>query len=171
MTASQVLWELARRPRHYFIDHWNWKASLFSSILRALILLSSTWSAGPDDAAFAAALEFVYRATTAGWWGAITQAFRRVEPAWQAAVAACVLIPSVSQFLDAVLHLLAGTPHLLRAVVASAVFTVVATLFNLHAMRQGSLVVGSDGRTLRHDLSRIPGLVVSFVLQPFRGSR
>ena len=36
--------------------------------------------------------EFCYRAITAGFYGALTQAFRKVEPLWQGTLAALAVI-------------------------------------------------------------------------------
>ncbi len=109
------------------------------------------------------AAEFVYRALTAGFYGAVTQALGRAEPEWAAALAAMILLPLVSHSFELTLHLLRGTPKILTSVIASVCFTALSTLFNLYAMRRGALVVGDEGGTVAADLRRMPKLIVGFV--------
>lgn len=72
--------------------------------------------------------EFLYRAITAGFYGALTQAFGEVEPEWAAGIAVSVLLP------------------LYISIVRSVCFTVVSTLFNQYAI---SKAVGRTGIILR----------------------
>lgn len=62
-------------------------------MLRALVFLCANLAAGWRAATGAMLAEFVYRAITAGFYGALTQAFRKAEPAWAAGVAAMLLLP------------------------------------------------------------------------------
>jgi hypothetical protein len=136
---------------------------MFSSTFRAVLFLCANLTAGWRAATGAMLAEFLYRAVTAGFYGAITQAFRDAEPAWAAAVCAVVLVPAVSHSLELTLHLLRGTPRILTSLIASICFTIVSTLFNWYAMRRGALVVGDDGRSVRDDLKRMPRLIADAV--------
>ncbi|HLK20687.1 MAG TPA: hypothetical protein VKT81_17155 [Bryobacteraceae bacterium] len=129
MTVYRVLRELMRRPREMLLHRWNWKSSLFSSVLRALIFLCANLSAGWRAASGAMLAEFVYRAITAGFYGAITQAFRNAQPFWAASLTALVLLPLVSHSLELAVHLLRGTPKIVTSLISSVCFTAISTLF------------------------------------------
>lgn len=103
--------------------------------------------------------EFLYRAATAGFYGALTQSFRKVEPRWKGAAVATVLLVGVSHSIEFGIHWLRGTPNLWGSMAASLCFTALSTLFNLHAMRQGVLVTGSEGYSLWTDLRMLPRVV------------
>ena len=145
------------------IARWNWKSSLFSSIFRALVFLCANLTAGWRAATGAMLAEFVYRAISAGFYGAITQAFREAEPAWAASLVATVLVPLISHSIELTIHILRGTPKIITSIIASICFTIVSTLFNLYAMRRGALVVGDGGETVTSDLKRVPALISGFV--------
>ena len=163
VTVWDVLRRLTTRPGETLIRKWNWKASFFSSILRALIFLFANLRAGWHAATGAMLAEFVYRAITAGFYGAMTQAFRKAQPVWAANIVAMVLLPLVSHSLELALHLLRGTPKIKTSIIASVCFTAISTLFHLYATRRGALVVDSDAASLAADMKRIPRLVAGFV--------
>jgi hypothetical protein len=142
---------------------WNWKSAVFSSTLRAGIFFSTNLTAGWRAATGAMMAEFIYRAATAGFYGAITQAFRRAEPPWTAGVVVMILLPVSSHSVELAVHLLRGTPKLAASLIASVGMTIVSTLFNLYAMRRGALVVGQEGKSVRSDLRRMPRLICGFV--------
>jgi hypothetical protein len=107
--------------------------------------------------------EFCFRFATAGFYGALTQAFRRVEPALRGTIAALVVVPGIAHVLEFLVHWARGTPELAASIGASIVFTVLSTSFNLFAMRRGALVVGQGSDSLVADLRRMPRLIVSFL--------
>ncbi len=163
MTVTQAIHNLVNHPYEMLIARWNWKASLFSSTLRALIFLCANLSAGWRAAVGAMMAELLYRGVTAGFYGAVTQALRDAEPPWAAALAAMVLLPLVSHSIELTVHLLRGTPKMLASIIASVCFTVLSTLFNLYAMRHGALVVGDGSDSVVKDLRRIPRLICGFL--------
>lgn len=163
ITPFQVLARLFTHPSEYLIRRWNWKAALFSSTLRAFIFFFSNVTAGWRAATGAMLAEFLYRAVTAGFYGAITQAFREAEPPWLAMLVATIFLPIFSHSLELCVHFLRGTPKLFASIVASAIFTVLSTLFMLYAMRRGSFVVGADARSLSHDCKQIPRILGGFL--------
>jgi hypothetical protein len=110
--------------------------------------------------------EFIFRSVTSGFYGSITQAFRRAEPHWLAALTAMVLLPVVSHSLEFLVHWLRGTPELGRSMAASVAFTALSTLFNLYAMRRGVLLVGEDRMSIWHDLKAMPRLLLGFIAVP-----
>jgi hypothetical protein len=165
----RVIRNLATNPWEYLITRWNWKSALFSSIFRALIFFFSNLTAGWRAATGAMLAEFVYRALTTGFYGAITQAFREAEPPWLAMLVAIILLPVFSHSLELCVHLLRGTPKLVTSIVASFTFTVLSTLFMLYAMRRGSFIVGADARSLSDDMANIPKLLLAFLVCGPRG--
>lgn len=165
MTVAHALRDLLRNPCETLIARWNWKSSLFSSTLRALIFLFANLTAGWRAAIGAMLAEFVYRGITAGFYGAITQCLRQAEPAWAANLAALILLPLVSHSIELSVHLLRGTPRIRTSIIASVVFTALSTLFNLYAMRRGALVVGAGSDTVKRDLQRTPRLIAGFLAE------
>jgi hypothetical protein len=157
-TPGEVLAGLWREPVELLVRRWNWKSALCSSICRATIFFVVNSSAGMEAAGRAMAVEFVYRALTAGFYGALTQSFRQVEPKWKAMASAAVLLVGVSHSIEFLLHWARGTPNLAASMAASMAFTLVTTVFNLHAMRRGLLVTGGGGYGLWTDLRMLPTL-------------
>ena len=160
---ADVLLDIVRHPYEYFVVRWNWKSALTSAILRGGIFFAANISAGWHAAVGAMAAEFAFRTVTSGFYGALTQAFRRAEPAWLAAVVAMILLPIVSHSLEFLIHHLRGTPNLRASMIASVSFTAVSTLFNLYAMRRGALIVGEGRLSFWQDMRRMPGIVASFL--------
>jgi hypothetical protein len=163
LSFAECFRDLLRHPRETLILRWNWKAAFFSSVCRAAVFFLANLSTGLDAATGAMLAEFGYRAVTAGFYGAITQAFRAAEPRREATLAITLGLPIVSHAIEFSVHWLRGTPNLRTSIVASFAFTVVSTLFSLHAMRQGVLVVGHGSRSLGADVRLLPRTVVSFV--------
>lgn len=157
-TLDQVAVQLRREPGELLIRRWNWKSALSSSIWRSSIFLAANLQSGWDAALGAMLAEFLYRAIFAGFYGALTQSFRQVEPRWKGTVAAVISLVLVSHTVEFAVHWLRGTPNLWTSIGASFCFTVVSTLFNIHAMRRGVLVTGEDSQSLLADLRMLPGL-------------
>ena len=163
MTVPDVLHRLCASPGHLLLRQWNWKSAVFSSLIRAFIFFFCNLTAGMPAAAGAMLAEFVYRGITSGFYGAITQAFRKAEPVWQASLAVMVLLPLTSHSLEFAVHLARHTPHLRSSIVCSVCFTCISTLFNLYAMRHGVLVTGDGSGSVASDMRRIPGLIAGFL--------
>ena len=157
-TIDQVVGQLRRDPGELLIRRWNWKSAISSSILRATIFLVANMRSGLDAALGAMLAEFIYRAIFAGFYGALTQSFRRVEPHWKGTAAAVVTLVLVSHSMELAVHWLRGTPNLWTSIGASFCLTVVSTLFNIHAMRRGILVTGENAQSLLTDFRLLPGL-------------
>jgi hypothetical protein len=107
--------------------------------------------------------EFCFRFLTAGFYGAMTQAFRRVEPAATGMMAAMVVLPLTAHSLELAIHWWRETPALGASIAASGLFTAVSTTFNLFVMRHGTLVVGDGQQSLLADLAAMPRLIVAFI--------
>jgi hypothetical protein len=164
VTVGQVFWGIWRDPYEYLIRRWNWKSVIFSPGLRAIIFLCVNARAGWRAALGAALVELLYRTPTAGIYGALTQAFRKAEPAWAASVTVMILLPLVSHSIEFLVHYLHGTPQLGPSLIAFVCFTALSTLFNLFAMRRGVLVVGRAESGLAADMQQIPGTILAFII-------
>lgn len=163
MTLARALLDFVTRPVDPVIRRWNWKAAFSSSIVRANIFFFANLTAGWRAALGAMAAEYCFRAVTSGFYGAMTQHFSLVEPEWQAAAGAMVLLPIVSHSMEFLLHWMRHTPHLRTSIISSMSFTVVSTLFNFYAMRRGTLLVGKNSPSLLSDLKRMPRIIAGFV--------
>jgi hypothetical protein len=164
-TVSGVLLVWLRHPASLWRG-WNWKSAVLSTVLRGGIFFAANVSAGRDAATAALLTDAVLRLTTAGFYGAATQAFRRVEPAWRAAAATAVLMPALAHGVELTVHALRHTANLKTSILASIAFTVLSTQFHLFVMRRGALIVGHGSRSLGADLMRLPWLTALFVAQP-----
>jgi ABC-type amino acid transport system permease subunit len=158
-TFSGVLRDVLSNPYEMVIRRWNWKSAVFSSLCRALVFLLVNLNAGLHAASGAMLAEFLYRACTAGFCGSLTQTFRKAHPRW----AAAVLIPVCSHVLEFFIHWYRGTPNLRVSILASLGFTVISTLFNLHAMRRGVLVVGAESKSIAGDMRAMPREIFTFL--------
>lgn len=164
-----MLWNLVRHPVRHFISRWNWKSAVLSSAVRSTLFFVVNLQGGLPAAQAAFLTELVFRACTAGFYGALTQAFRHVRPAWQGTLAAVVLLPLSTHTLELAVHYTRGTSRLAQSIAVSVVFTAFSTAFNLYAMRQGALVVGEGRASIWEDLRRTPRLIGEFASGILRG--
>lgn len=154
---------LIRSPQRILLL-WNWKNAWLSIILRAPIFLGVTIRRGLSAVISAVLIECLFCAVTAGLYGAVVQSLRDAEPQWLTLTFITVVIPSIFQVFEFLLHRLHGTPHLKIAEFISIGATAVSALFNWYAMRRGALLVGSEGGSFGSDLRRLPGLIFAFVI-------
>lgn len=164
MTLTQALSELFRHPGEMLIRRWNWKVAAFSAGLRGTIFLLTNLSAGWEAARGAMMAEFIYRALTAGFYGAVSQQFRRITPPGKGTLSAMLLVPAFAHLIEFCIHTLRGTPNLKNSILASVTFSILSVLFNLHIMRAGAMIIGKDGRTFAEDMRMMPRLILSFLL-------
>jgi hypothetical protein len=167
-TIAGVLRWMITCPREALVSHWNYKSAVLSSVSRGAIFFSANLVAGLDAAVAALLIELCLRGSLAGFYGAATQAFRAVTPPSRGTLAAMALLPAVAHSLELVVHAWRGTVVLGPSIAASIAFTALSTTFNLFAMRRGVLIVGDGGRSLCSDLSRLPRLIVDFLVAPAR---
>jgi hypothetical protein len=158
-----VLELLGRHPWQYVISRWNYKSAVVSSAWRAPMFFVTNLPAGLAAALGAMWAEFLFRFVAAGFYGALTQAFRRVHPPAAATVTVMVLLPLIGHTLEFLVHWARGTPHLGASMVTSVMFTGLSTTFNLFAMRRGALIAGAGSRPLWSDLARMPALMAAFL--------
>lgn len=144
---------------------------MFSSSFRGGIFFAANLSAGLSAATGAMCAEFAYRSVAAGFYGAITQHFQAAKPRWLSGALLTIGIPVVSHSIEFGIHSIRHTPHLRTSLLASVGFTVLSTLFNIHAMRQGILRVGAEGRSIRHDLVLLPRVIAAVFVSRLAGDR
>ncbi len=150
---------------------WNYKSAVMSAVTRSQVFFVVNLSAGLDAAVAALVTELVFRGATAGFYGALTQAFRRVQPPFTGMAAAMIVVPAVAHGLEFLVHWWRGTAELARSIEVSIAFTVLSTSFNLFAMRRGALIVGKDSGSLAADLCAVPRLLVAFAAGGLRAWR
>ncbi len=158
-----VLQGLIVHPVDRLARRWNWKAAVLSALSRGALFFAVNLGAGLDAARAALVTEFVLRAAMSGFYGTLTQSFRRVEPKWAGTAAAVVVLPLVSHSMELLAHWARGTAALLPSLAASVLFTVISTAFHLHVMRQNVLTVGRASQSLSADLKAMPRLFLSFL--------
>ena len=135
-----------------------------SALYRAPIFFFTSLRAGWQLALSAMFAETAFRAITSGFYGAVTQALRRLEPAWLAIVIVLVLAPAAVQLMEYAVHVVSGTPNLKTGILVSSALTGIASLFNWYAMRHGTMLTGREAQPFWSDLKRLPGILVGFLV-------
>jgi hypothetical protein len=158
---------LLRRPL-LVLRQWNWKAALFSALLRAILFFFTNRHAGRNSAFKAMLVELVYATFAAGVAGAVTQRLRHAVPRAATAVVVWLAVPAAMLLAQAAVHDALGTPRLRVSLIASFLFSAFATGFNWFAMSRGVFVTG-EGRSFARDLLLVPRLILQFVTP--RGTR
>jgi hypothetical protein len=137
--------------------------ALISAVTRGSLFFVINLAAGTAAALQAMALEFVLRGITSGFYAAITQAFRRAEPAWAGTIAAMVLLPALVHSLEFLVHWIGGTPYLGASIAASVGMTAFTTQLYLFVARRGVLITGEGRKSFREDARRLPGVILEYV--------
>jgi hypothetical protein len=163
ITVGSVLSDILRHPVENLVRGWNWKSAVMSAFFRGLLFFITNISAGLPAALSAMSIESAFYISTAGFYGAITQAFRRAHPAWAATLTVMVLQPTLNHSLELMLHWAGGTEKLARSITASICFSLLSAVFNLFAMRRGALIVGEERQSLLADLRQMPFIIFDFV--------
>jgi hypothetical protein len=140
---------------------WNWKAAVFSALLRGLLFFFTNLHAGRARAGKAMLVELVYATVAAGIAGAVTQRLRHTVPRAATAGVVWLAIPALMLSAQALVHHAMGTPRLRASLLASFVFAAFATGFNWFAMSRGAFVTG-EGRSFARDLLLVPRLLLQF---------
>ena len=157
-----VLLELVRGPQK-LVRLWNWKAAVLSICLRGPIFLAAGLRVGLSAAGSALAVESLFCAATAGFYGAVVQSFRMAQPQWLTLLFLTVVLPAIFQGLEYLMHWSRGTPHLRLAEFISIFMSGVSAAFNWYVMRRSALLVGGQGSSFTSDLRRLPRLLFSFM--------
>lgn len=162
-TLGDTCRELVGHPIKRIVRRWNWKSALLSALVRGGLFFFATLEAGLTAALAAMRLEAAFYILTAGFYGALLEAFRRVEPPWKATITVMGLLPAINHTLEFLLHSIGGTARLGQGMAASISFSVLSASFNLFAMRRGALLVGADRQSLGRDLRQLPWLICQFL--------
>jgi hypothetical protein len=143
---------------------WNWKAAVFSVMMRAPVFAIVAIKRGPVVIVGVVLTEAAVCALNAGTYSAVVQVLRNRKPVWLVAAIVTVVLPVCGQVVEYFVHLWHGTPHTTAAVIISSVIGAISYLFNWYAMKQGTLLVGGEHSSLGADLKRIPMLLYNFFL-------
>jgi hypothetical protein len=168
MTVFETCRELGRHPVRQLIHQWNWKNAAFTALVRGAVFFATNLVAGVPAALRAFAVDALFRVPLSGIYAAITQALRSAQPRWAVLVVIGVAVPTFGHSVEFLVHWLFETPELRVSILASVIFSAASTLFNLFSMERGVFLVGAAARPFREDLTRLPGLLLDFVLAPAR---
>src|SRR5262245_60217070 len=115
--VGDVLVQLIRHPFETLIRRWNWKSAVMSAFIRGALFFIANITAGLSAALGAMSIESAFYITTAGFYGALIQAFRRAHPAWAATFTVMVTMPAINHSLEFLLHWAGGTKKLSASIV------------------------------------------------------
>lgn len=168
MTVNLIISDLLRHPVERLINRWNWKSALLSATIRGSLFFFSNLGAGFAAASGAMTLESLFIVVTAGFYGAILEAFRPARPVWKAHLAATLMLPMISHTLEFLLHWIGGTERIVTGMVASISLSMASASFNLYAMSRGVLLTGGERQSLWRDLTSMPMLIIDFLFHILR---
>ena len=158
---------LARHPVEMLVYRWNWKAAVLSGVMRSMIYLFTHIKEGWRAALGAMSIEFVFRVIVSGASGSLVQAFHRATPIWLATLCVMVMLPGFSHIIEYSLHTLNGDANKGKALIISITFSIISAIFNLFAMRRGTLLVkDKQQQSFTKDMLQMPKIVFEFVFYP-----
>ena len=161
---GQVLAYIAKHPVSVLILHWNWKSAVMSATFRAPVFFMASVRCGLRVAITGAAVEAGFNAIGAGFYGAFLQAVRNAQPFWLAWLVSTCAVPAFIQVAVNLAHRAAGTSNLRHGIIISLALSAITASFNLYSMRRGVMLTGRGSRTFFNDLSRLPGVISSFLM-------
>lgn len=164
-SLGAVLHDLARHPLRWLIRQWNWKAALLSTLARASIFFAVNLTVGWASAVNAAVTEVLYRALMTGTLASVSQAFRRVEPAWQGSLLIMFALPACAHGVEFMMHSWRGTERLYASVSVSILFSVASCVVSYWLHRRNVLIVGAGARPLLTDIVELPRVVVDVLVR------
>ena len=168
-TLSGAVADLLRHPVDRLIRNWNWKAALISAALRTTIFFTVNLTASWNSAVAAAVTELCYRAPMVGTLAALSQSFRRVQPAWVGSVVMMAVLPAMGHGIEFTVHWFRGTEKLSESVAVSVAFSVATTGLNYLLHRRDVLVVGHGATPFLADILQVaPHLFDLLLRKPAR---
>lgn len=168
-TLGGAVADIFRHPVDRLIRHWNWKAALISACLRTTIFFTVNLTASWNSAVSAAVTELFYRAPMVGTLAAMSQTFRRVQPAWVASVVVMAVLPAMGHGIEFTVHWFRGTEKLSASVAVSVAFSIATTGLNYLLHRRDVLVVGDGARPFLTDIFQVaPHLFDILLKKPIR---
>ena len=158
---------LVRHPIEMLVWRWNWKAALFSGVLRSMIYFFTHLKEGWRAALGAMSVEFFFRLIVSGASGSLVQAFHNAQPVWLATLCVMIMLPAFSHMIEFTLHTLNGDVNKGMAIIISISFSIVSAVFNLFAMRRDALLVkDARAQSLGQDIVQLPKIVAEFMFYP-----
>lgn len=169
---TETVWSVFKyifsHPIEILFWRWNWKAAVLSGIMRGSIYFFTHISLGLRAALGAMSVEFLFRVVNSGASASVSQSFRKADPKWLATFCIMVLMPTYSHTIEYALHTLNGDLNKNKSILFSIMFSAISAIFNLFAMRRGTLLVkDEDQKSFWHDLKRLPLIGIQFVSYPF----
>lgn len=156
-----------RHPIEMLIWRWNWKAAVLSGLMRSSIYLVTHIKEGWRAALGAMSIEFAFRVIVSGASGSLVQAFHRAHPVWLATLCVMILLPGFSHLIEFTLHSWNGDKNKGSALIISVTFSILSAIFNLFAMRRGTLLVKDEqSQSLWSDMKKMPLIVAEFIFYP-----
>lgn len=167
-TVRDVFKYIFSHPIEILFWRWNWKAAVLSGVMRGSIYFLTHINLGIRAALGAMSVEFLFRVLNSGASASVSQSFRKADPKWLATLCIMVLLPAYSHTIEYTIHTLNGDQNRNKSILISITFSALSAVFNLFAMRRGTLLVSDeDQKSFGHDLKRLPVLGVQFVIHPF----
>ncbi len=138
-------------------------------MLRAPIFFFAYRKEGIGLAIGAAFAQFLFRTIFGGIYGAIIQAFSKVEPAWQALLTVPLVLACFSHLMEFIVQTFYdtynGTTSGNKAILVSIIISVLSAVFNLFAMRRGALLVKDEQQqSLWKDFKSFPHITFEFII-------
>jgi hypothetical protein len=167
VTVREAIGLIWADPWQVLFRRWNWKSAILGAFIRGLMFFFINRKSGRGVSAMVA--EFLFFSVVSGFYGAITQAFRHARPGWHAKLIVLMIVVSTMHTSEFVMHhWMVHTPRALAGTLASIGFTILSTTFTFFVMSRGAMVIGEEGDPFLRDMKRMPMLVWSFVVAPFK---
>ena len=167
-TVGGVFKHIFKHPIEMFVLRWNWKAALFSGLMRGSIYFFTGIKHGWRAALSAMSVEFIFRVIVSGAFGSLVQAFHKATPNWLATLVVMFMLPAITHTIEFTLHHLNGDQNKISGIIVSVCFSIISMVFNLFAMRRGTLLVKDENQqSLWQDIKQFPAIIAEFVAYPF----
>ena len=112
VTVKQVIDGIWADPWGVILSRWNYKSAMFGASIRGVMFFLLNRKSGRGFAAMIA--EFLFFTLAAGFFGAVTQAFRNAKPGWQARLTVLTLVVCTMHTSEFLIHrFLVHTPNAL----------------------------------------------------------
>jgi hypothetical protein len=166
-SVKEVIKYTVSHPIEMLVFRWNWKAALFSGLMRGSIYFFTHIKHGWRAALGAMTVEFAFRVIVSGASGSLVQAFHKANPIWLSTLCVMIFLPAFSHMIEFTIHSLNGDASKKSAIIVSITVSIISALFNLFAMRRGTLLVKHENQqTLWNDMKKFPAIIFEFVFYP-----
>lgn len=167
-TVGGVFQYIFKHPIEMFVKRWNWKAALFSGLMRGSIYFFTGIKHGWRAALSAMSVEFIFRVIVSGAFGSLVQAFHNATPTWLATTVVMFLLPAITHIIEFTIHTINGDQNKVSGIIVSVSFSIISMIFNLFAMRRGTMLVNHENQqSLWADIKQFPAIIAEFLAYPF----